>query len=268
MRKLYFVAACLLLDISFAAAQETIDLQMMQKIRDEEKNNSQIAMIAHNLTDVAGPRLTNSPGYNRALDWTTEICKKWGLQNSGREAWGEFGKGWNNEVSSLAMKVPYNEDIIAYPAPWSKGTDKTVKAELIMIDRLDSASIDKLGDAIKGKIVMVKPESETIPGAYKPNSTRYGDSSLDNLADKYMFTADMLTMYLPFMKKETLIMMGSDDQIVPMANGKFLKMLIPDSELLEIKDGGHLFMLSHVDESVAAIRDFLDRPVEAQRKAA
>ena len=202
MRKLYFVAACLLLDISFAAAQETIDLQMMQKIRDEEKNNSQIAMIAHNLTDVAGPRLTNSPGYNRALDWTTEICKKWGLQNSGREAWGEFGKGWNNEVSSLAMKVPYNEDIIAYPAPWSKGTDKTVKAELIMIDRLDSASIDKLGDAIKGKIVMVKPESETIPGAYKPNSTRYGDSSLDNLADKYMFTADMLTMYLPFMKKE------------------------------------------------------------------
>ena len=74
--------------------------------------------------------------------------------------------------------------------------------------------------------------------------------------------------FLPFMKKDTLIMMGGDDQIVPMANGKFLNMLIPNSELLEIENGGHLFMLSHVDESIAAIREFLDRPMEVKRKAA
>lgn len=74
--------------------------------------------------------------------------------------------------------------------------------------------------------------------------------------------------FLPFMKKETLIMMGGDDQIVPMANGKFLKMLIPNSELFEIREGGHLFMLSHVDETIAAIREFLERGVEARRKAA
>ena len=74
--------------------------------------------------------------------------------------------------------------------------------------------------------------------------------------------------FLPFMKKQTLIMMGGDDQIVPVANGKFLNMLIPNSELLEIKNGGHLFMLSHVDESIAAIREFLDRPIETARKAA
>ena len=74
--------------------------------------------------------------------------------------------------------------------------------------------------------------------------------------------------FLPFMKKQTLIMMGGDDQIVPVANGKFLNMLIPNSELLEIENGGHLFMLSHVDESIAAIREFLDRPMEAARKAA
>jgi poly(3-hydroxyalkanoate) depolymerase len=73
--------------------------------------------------------------------------------------------------------------------------------------------------------------------------------------------------FLPFMKKETLIMMGGDDQIVPIANGKFLNMLIPNSELFEIKDGGHLFMLSHTQESIDAIRGFLDT-AEAQRKAA
>ena len=74
--------------------------------------------------------------------------------------------------------------------------------------------------------------------------------------------------FLPFMKTDTLIMMGSDDQIVPVANGKFLAFLIPNSELLVIHNGGHLFLLSHVEESIAAIRGFLDHGVEAMRKAA
>ncbi len=74
--------------------------------------------------------------------------------------------------------------------------------------------------------------------------------------------------FLPFMKHDTLIMMGGDDQIVPVANGHFLKMLIPNSELFIIDDGGHLFMLSHVAESISAIREFLDRPKASGRKAA
>jgi poly(3-hydroxyalkanoate) depolymerase len=74
--------------------------------------------------------------------------------------------------------------------------------------------------------------------------------------------------FLPFLKTETLIMMGGDDQIVPVANGKFLNFLIPNSELLVIEDGGHLFLLSHVEQSIAAIRGFLDRAVEEERKAA
>lgn len=74
--------------------------------------------------------------------------------------------------------------------------------------------------------------------------------------------------FLPFMKHETLIMMGGDDQIVPMANGHFLKMLIPNAELHEIPDGGHLFLLSHVDESIGVIREFLGRDQTEKRKAA
>jgi poly(3-hydroxyalkanoate) depolymerase len=74
--------------------------------------------------------------------------------------------------------------------------------------------------------------------------------------------------FLPFMQKETLIMMGGDDQIVPLTNGKFLNMLIPNSELFVIEDGGHLFMLSHTEESIGAIRGFLDGATETSRKAA
>lgn len=67
---------------------------------------------------------------------------------------------------------------------------------------------------------------------------------------------------LPFMRKKTLIMMGDEDHIVPLANGWFLDKLIPNSELLVLRGGGHLFLLSHSDECVAAIQRFLDEPDE------
>lgn len=63
---------------------------------------------------------------------------------------------------------------------------------------------------------------------------------------------------LPFMKKHTLILMGDDDQIVPLANGRILASLIPNSELEIMEGGGHLFLLSHREQSISAIRRFLD----------
>jgi poly(3-hydroxyalkanoate) depolymerase len=71
---------------------------------------------------------------------------------------------------------------------------------------------------------------------------------------------------LPFLKKETLIMMGEDDQIVRPVNGQILKAMIPNSRIIMFAGGGHLFLLTHADESVAAIRDFLNAP-ETGREA-
>jgi poly(3-hydroxyalkanoate) depolymerase len=65
---------------------------------------------------------------------------------------------------------------------------------------------------------------------------------------------------LPFLRKPTLIMVGSEDRIVPPINGKLLHSLIPHSELETFEGGGHLFLLSHREQSVSAIRSFLDRP--------
>ena len=73
---------------------------------------------------------------------------------------------------------------------------------------------------------------------------------------------------LPFLKKPVLIMMGEDDNIVPLANGKFLEMLIPGSKLEVFEDGGHLFMLTHSDQTLASMRGFLDAPDEQSKKAA
>jgi len=73
---------------------------------------------------------------------------------------------------------------------------------------------------------------------------------------------------LPFLRKKTLIMTGDRDAIVRPINGRILNTLIPDSELIIIEDGGHLFMLSHADEFIANVREFLDRDDETSSAAA
>jgi poly(3-hydroxyalkanoate) depolymerase len=74
--------------------------------------------------------------------------------------------------------------------------------------------------------------------------------------------------FLPFLGPKTMIMMGDDDNIVPLANGRILKTLIPRSRLEVIKGGGHLFLVSMADETVPLIEDFLADTQTEQRRAA
>ncbi|SRR5579871_1761155 len=198
MKKL--VVSAILLSFSFFLfAQPAGDI--IQKIKDEEKTNSQIVMIAHNITDVCGPRLTNSPGYRRALAWVTQTLKEWGLQNAGPEAWGEFGRGWSTETSYLAMKEPYYQPLIAYPVAWTNGTKGQITAQVVLLDKLDSSTIDKAGD-LTGKIVMEKATSTRIKDAFKAYATRYEDSVLNKLPNSYMLGKQMLDYYLPILLHE------------------------------------------------------------------
>ena len=85
------------LPVLVRAQNENIDTAMMRRIREEELMHTQIPQIAHQLTDVCGPRLTNSPGWHRAADWIVQTLQGWGLSKTSIEAWGEFGMGWSAE---------------------------------------------------------------------------------------------------------------------------------------------------------------------------
>src|SRR5882724_10144827 len=96
----------------FALAQnEKVDTAMMSRIREEGLHHSQVPMIAHYLTDVAGPRLTGSHAFKSAGLWAVYTMQKWGLANANMEPWGEFGKGWDLEKSYTALKTPYYQPV-------------------------------------------------------------------------------------------------------------------------------------------------------------
>src|SRR5206468_7089779 len=54
----------------------------------------------------------------------------------------------------------------------------------------------------------------------------------------------------------TLILMGSDDPLVPSINGRILALFIPNAQLRMIDDG-HLFMVTRPAETAAIIEEFL-----------
>ena len=74
--------------------------------------------------------------------------------------------------------------------------------------------------------------------------------------------------FLPFIKAQTLVLMGKDDVIVPLINGRILARLIPHARL-QVVGGGHLFLVSRPKEVVPALESFLNsEDVEALRRAA
>jgi poly(3-hydroxyalkanoate) depolymerase len=63
-------------------------------------------------------------------------------------------------------------------------------------------------------------------------------------------------LWLPRLRLPVLIMMGADDPIVPVVNGRILASRLPDARL-EIIDCGHLFILTHPEETAGTIERFL-----------
>jgi poly(3-hydroxyalkanoate) depolymerase len=62
--------------------------------------------------------------------------------------------------------------------------------------------------------------------------------------------------WLHLLAQPTLVMAGTDDPIVPVANGRILARLIPDARLWTIDDG-HLFLVTSASECAAKISEFL-----------
>ncbi|HEY1404306.1 MAG TPA: M20/M25/M40 family metallo-hydrolase [Pyrinomonadaceae bacterium] len=152
------------------------------RIRDEAMNRSQVMQTLGYLSDVIGPRLTNSPGMKRANEWTRDQMTKWGMQNAHLEAWGPFGRGWTLKRFSAEVVEPLTIPLIAYPKAWSPGTNGTLSGEVVHVDAPDAASLEKYRGKLKGAIVLTAPIRK-IDAHFDPLGTRLTEKDLLALAN-------------------------------------------------------------------------------------
>lgn len=160
-----------------AGRTEKIDSVAVARIIDEGMHRSQAMNILSWLTDVCGARLTMSPGYKKAVEWTLRTMMDWGLENAHREGWGPFGKGWSLRRFSANVTDPVSFPLLAHPKAWSPGTDGVLKGDVVYLDAQTDSALDTFKGTLKGKIVLLG-EERPLKAHFDPEAMRVADSSL------------------------------------------------------------------------------------------
>ncbi|KQB99441.1 peptidase M28 [Pedobacter sp. Hv1] len=182
MKKITFSALALGLCFS-AFAQEPLNTAIVQKIRTEGLEKSKAMDIAYHITDVAGPRLSNSPGLKRAQDWAVKYFKEMGLKNVHLEAWGDFGRGWQVDKYYAATTKPFYRPIIASPKAWTPGTNGPIKSEVVLIKADTITDLAKYKGKLTGKIVMIESATiQPLKNSYVADVVRYTEEKLAEMA--------------------------------------------------------------------------------------
>jgi hypothetical protein len=158
------------------------DSLLVSKFKDEGLNRSQVMEILSMLTDMNGPRLTNSAGYQKAADYARALLGSWGMENVHFDKWDDvFGKGWELKKFSLHSLAPTYYPLIAYPKAWSPGVKGTIRAEAVYLDITKEEDIDRYKGKLKGRIVLFSLPA-TIKPSFKADAWRHADSVLEQMA--------------------------------------------------------------------------------------
>lgn len=148
--------------------QETLDLTMYARIREEATLHSHVMEYASGLMDGIGPRLTGSENLKKANEWTKEQFTAMGCANAHLEDWGEFGMGWKQLNTWVRMTAPDTAVFIAQAAPWSPATKGAVSGSAIWVEIKDEKDFDRYKGKLAGKVVLygdmreVKPVDKTL----------------------------------------------------------------------------------------------------------
>jgi hypothetical protein len=193
MRKIV-VGFCLLLPVF---SQEKMDLGVVGQIKTEAFENSKVMDHLEYLTDWYGPRLTGSPEWHEAADWTIKRLSDYGLENPHLEKWGKFGRAWSVQKYSVELLEPRYSLLAAAPMAWSRGTNGPVAGELVLVEvskaefghnKEYEADVDKFSQKYKGqlrgKIVLItKPIKDVLKPEENAQLKRYTDAELAKMAE-------------------------------------------------------------------------------------
>ncbi|OWK29259.1 M20/M25/M40 family metallo-hydrolase [Sphingomonas dokdonensis] len=174
MRHLLFAAAAVI-----ALPVHAQDQAATVRIMDEGLSHSQVMTTAQHLTDVIGPRLTNSPQMRQAEAWTQAKFAEWGLKNVHKEGF-DFGRGWSIERSSVRMVSPRPLQLTAIPIAWTPATNGTLSAPIVVAPMKKARDFAQYRGKLAGKIVLVSSPGE-VSERKRPVFSRLSDEDLGKM---------------------------------------------------------------------------------------
>ncbi len=191
MRK---IAALVLLALPAAWCQEHVDYGVVDRIKGEAFERSKVMETLRNLTDVHGPRLSWSPGFEEAARWAMSELNSYGLEKVHTEKWQPAGVPWTLKEASLELLEPSYSQLTAVPLAWSASTNGPVTGDLVLAPLRASfrdgptrfkeamdAYRAKWAGKLRGKIVLVSDPKVPAPQT-NPQFRRYTAAELADLA--------------------------------------------------------------------------------------
>jgi hypothetical protein len=173
--------ALALVPVTAQQAPEKVDYDGIYKIKEEGFQRSKVMEIMSWLTDVYGPRLTNSPGYKKAGDWAVKEMRAWGLANVKLDPFGPFGRGWANEKFYMMATTPGGSfPIIGMSTAWTAGTNGHVSGETVLAVVETEEDIAKFKGQLKGKFVLTQPLRD-VPALWTAPARRYTEQELKDI---------------------------------------------------------------------------------------
>lgn len=145
-----------------APAQEAVDAALNARIRQEGLQHSQVAKTLHGLCDLHGPRLTASPTFKAAAEWTATQMRGWGLTNPSLEPWEVGHGGWSNQHVAVHALAPFASPLHTEVVAWTPSTAGTVRGSVARLDFPEEplpeefeTALKQLDGKLKGKILLV-----------------------------------------------------------------------------------------------------------------
>lgn len=161
-----------------------IDLDMIYKIKNEEKTNSQIEEFSFWLTDFVGPRLSASQGKLDANETLKKKMEEIGLANVSIDKVREFTRGgWDNKRTYIAMTEPYYVNFSATPKAWTGSTDGEISGEVMLVDIKKEEDFEKYKGQLSGKIILI-PSTSVYEPNFKPLATRLSEEELIKIQEQ------------------------------------------------------------------------------------
>jgi hypothetical protein len=165
-----------------AQQQDTVDYDAVYRIKEEGFARSEVMNIMSWLTDVYGPRLTNSPGFRKSGEWAVKEMTSWGLANVKLEPWvgptGPFGRGWSNDKFYLQATTPGGTfPVIGMSTAWTPGTEGAVSGEAVMAVIETPEDLAKFKGQLKGKFVLTSAIRE-VPALWTAPAQRFTEQQL------------------------------------------------------------------------------------------
>lgn len=161
------------------ALADAIPEAEVQRIVAEGTTRSEVMRTAQHLTDVIGPRMTNSPGMRAAEAWTQEKFREWGLRNVHKEGF-DFGRGWWIERSSVRVVSPRPIQLTAIPIAWTPATRGALTAPIVVAPMSKTEHFAAWRGKLAGRIVLVSKPGE-LEDATEAPFQRLDDEALAKL---------------------------------------------------------------------------------------